>query len=83
MNDTYVMLFFGLLKKLVEKWMNMDSDKVVWLETLFKFTMSHFIIPLQAQSLQNDLLCGQGVRTIMYIQLCNYRCNQKNVLSMM
>ncbi|XP_065174718.1 rifampicin phosphotransferase-like [Sycon ciliatum] len=43
-NDTYVMIFFGLLKKLVARWMvsavGVDEHKV--------------------QSLQNDLLCGQG-----------------------
>ncbi|XP_062522219.1 prodigiosin synthesizing transferase PigC-like isoform X2 [Corticium candelabrum] len=40
-NDTYVMIFFGLLKKLVTRFMcTGDDDK--------------------AQSLQNDLLCGQG-----------------------
>jgi pyruvate,water dikinase len=39
-NDTYVMIFFGLLKKLVSKYLTDDIDK--------------------AQSLQNDLLCGQG-----------------------
>lgn len=27
-NDTYVMLFFGLLKKLVSKWLTEDADKV-------------------------------------------------------
>ena len=27
-NDTYVMLFFGILKKLVGKWMALDSNKV-------------------------------------------------------
>ena len=39
-NDTYVMLFFGMLKKLVSTWLVTD--------------------PNEAQSLQNDLLCGQG-----------------------
>ncbi|XP_064399663.1 rifampicin phosphotransferase-like isoform X2 [Halichondria panicea] len=64
MNDTYVMLFFGLLKKLVGQWMNLDSDK--------------------AQSLQNDLLCGQGdvesteptkslMRIAEYIDTCEQR----------
>eukprot|EP00118_Oscarella_pearsei_P005272 m.24046 g.24046 ORF g.24046 m.24046 type:complete len:980 (+) comp28565_c0_seq3:186-3125(+) len=40
-NDTYVMLFFGILKKLVGRFLcHGDDDK--------------------AQTLQNDLLCGQG-----------------------
>jgi pyruvate,water dikinase len=39
-NDAYVMLFFGLLKKMVQKYLVEDSTK--------------------AESLQNDLLCGQG-----------------------
>ena len=40
-NDTYVMIFFGLLKKFTGRWVvTGDTDK--------------------AQSLQNDLLCGQG-----------------------
>ena len=30
-NDTYVMLFFGFLKKLVSKWLIEDADKV-WRE---------------------------------------------------
>eukprot|EP01137_Pigoraptor_chileana_P023651 Opistho-2@90297 len=41
-NDTYVMLFFGQLKKMVSKIFKDDKD------------------PNKAQSLQNDLLCGQG-----------------------
>ena len=28
-NDTYVMLFFGLLKKLVSKWLVEDTNKVM------------------------------------------------------
>ena len=27
-NDTYVMLFFGLLKKLVSKWLTTDANQV-------------------------------------------------------
>ena len=27
-NDTYVMLFFGLLKKLVSKWLTSDANEV-------------------------------------------------------
>ena len=27
-NDTYVMLFFGLLKKLVSKWLTADANQV-------------------------------------------------------
>lgn len=39
-NDTYVMIFFGILKKLVAQYLTTDAN--------------------EAQSLQNDLLCGQG-----------------------
>ena len=38
-NDTYVMLFFGILKKLVSKWLASDQNEVI------KPTLATIIIP--------------------------------------
>lgn len=46
-NDTYVMLFFGLLKKLVDERMGQTTTTGATRDD-------------RAASLQNDLLCGQG-----------------------
>ena len=60
-NDTYVMLFFGILKKLVSKYLTDDPNKVITLCMCVCVYIYVYILLQQAQSLQNDLLCGQGM----------------------
>ena len=73
MNDTYVMVFFGLLKSLVAKWLSSDAT-VVSSYTCTPCTMysvhNAYVQLMQAQSLQNDLLCGQGLPSTIHF-VCN------------